>query len=341
MNSIAIQARNEQKGFTTSIVVHLLLLLMAFFYLFKTTLPDPDPNKPYKVALDFEMMQEIKHNPPKKFTDFDEESSNSTKANADKGESRPLNEEIQKVEQNDPKPPAPIEAKPTPVEAKPTPAPPAPTPAPPVVSSKAEDVPVKATETKTTTETTKKTETSSTPPKTAPTTTPSRTPTESKPAPNTTPAPKTGSGTVGSTTGTGTKPQSQTDGNGQGKSDSGPGRGSDRGTDVTSGTGNSSDGTGEFDGSGNGIFSRKVIYRNYGALPMTQSGTVIVKTCINREGSVTFAEILPGSTITDRNILKKTLQAAKGYRYAPDKTAPKEQCGKLTITLDINAFKLK
>nr|HRD09142.1 hypothetical protein [Saprospiraceae bacterium] len=159
--------------------------------------------------------------------------------------------------------------------------------------------------------------------------------------PTSTPS-KSGAGTVGSPTGTSNRPQSNTDGNGQGKSNTGTGRGSDSGPDVTSGVGNSSDGTGEYDGSGNGIFKRKVIYRNVSALPMTTSGKVVIKTCINRMGAVTFTEIINAeTTIKDRAILKKTLSAAKGYKYQPDPKAPKEQCGKLTVTLDIEAFKVK
>jgi outer membrane biosynthesis protein TonB len=339
-NTVVLDAKNKQRGVSTSIGVHLLLLLMAFFYYFHNTLPDPDPDKPYKIDLDFQMVKEIKHNPPKKFQDFDESTSNSTKSNADKGESRPLNPEVQKVEQNDPKPPAPTpDVKPTPAPV-PTPTPPAPANTP--VSSKVEDTPVKVKETPKPVE--------------SPKTTPAPRPAEStKPAPpvsNPTPAPtrvpptapptdKPGAGTVGSTTGTGDKPQSTTDGDGRGKSDSGPGRGSDKGPDVTSGYGNSSDGTGEFDGTGNGIFNRRVIYRNVGALPMTVSGRVVVKTCINRDGNITYTEILPETTIKDRAVLKKVLLAVKGYKYAPDKSADKEQCGKLSVTLDINAFKLK
>jgi len=153
---------------------------------------------------------------------------------------------------------------------------------------------------------------------------------------------KTGAGTVGSPTGTSNKPQSNTNGSGQGKSNTGSGKGSDSGPDVTSGVGNSSDGTGEYDGSGVGIFKRKVIYRNISAVPMTQSGKVVIKTCINRMGNVTFTEIMNAeTTIKDRTILKKALSAAKGYKYQPDPRAPKEQCGKLTITLDIEALKQK
>ena len=58
-------------------------------------------------------------------------------------------------------------------------------------------------------------------------------------------------------------------------------------------------------------------------------------------GAVTFTEIINAeTTIKDRAILKNAF-CCKGYKYQPDPKAPKEQCGKLTVTLDIEAFKVK
>jgi periplasmic protein TonB len=312
----------SKNGMPKSLIMHILFLLLAFFYSFKTDMKDPDPDKPYKVIMEMDFRKEVVKRPPPepKIADFEEESSNSTKSNADKGESRPINEEVQKVKVNDPKPPVPTPTPPvkTIPDVKPTP------PSKPI--STPDESPVKVKENPIDID--KPTKDNVPAPSTRPTTT------------TTPPATKPGAGTVGSPTGTSNKPQSQTDGNGQGKSDSGPGKGSGTGTDVTSGTGTGSDGTGEFDGSGNGIFKRKVIYKNFAALPMTMSGKVVVKTCINRAGLVTYTEILQAeSTIKDRAVLKKSLSAAKGYRYEPDNNAPKEQCGKLTINLDINRFK--
>ena len=311
---------DKKNGMPKSIIVHSILLLIAFFYSFKVEVKDPDPDKPYKVVMEVDFREEVVHRPKPdpKIEDFEAETSNSTKSNADEGESRPHNPEVQKVEVNDPKPPAPTENPTKTTEVKQTPTPDSkPISTPDESPVKVRDVP--------TNDAPKKVEI---PPKTTNT--------------NTTPTKKPGAGTVGSPTGTSNKPQSQTDGTGQGKSDKGDGRGSDKGSDVTSGSGTGSDGTGEYDGSGNGIFKRKVIYRNVGALDMSKSGKVVVKTCINKMGYVTYSEILQNeSTITDKAILKKTLKAAQGYKYEPDIRAPKEQCGKLTISLDINAFKPK
>ncbi len=327
---------NQSDGMPRSLIIHGLLLLIAFFYSFKTDLKDKDPDKPYNVVMEMDFRKEVVKRPPpeppiEKLEEF-KETSNSTKANADKGESRPINPEVQKVKVNDPKPPVPTPTPPAPAvktvpNVRPTP------PSKPPISSP-EDSPVKAKESPIDIDkpTRDDAPTRSNPgPSSTTTTKPSAPPSK---------APVPGAGTVGSPTGTGSKPQSNTDGNGQGKSDSGPGRGSDSGTDVTSGLGNSSDGTGEFDGSGTGIFNRKVVFKNFKAIPMMMSGKVTIKVCINRAGDVTFTELIPNeTTIKDKPTLKKCLIAAKGYKYTADNKSPAEVCGKTSMNLDINRFK--
>lgn len=339
MNTRQLESKNNSKSATFSIIMHSVLLLIAFFWMLRFEVEPPDPPIPV-MDLDFQFVQEIKKTVPPRVErvkpvvkEFTEETSNSTKANADEGESRPINPEVQKVEVNDPKPAPPAETK---VETPPT----APNPTPPSTTpiKTTNDSPVKVKDTDVNIDKPTK---ENVPPKAAE---PSKPTTTTSPAPKTTttsgqtttkPVP-TGAGTVGSPTGTGTKPQSQTDGHGKGKSTTGDGLGSGKGDDVTSGTGNASDGTGDYDGSGNGIFKRRVIYKNWANLPMTKSGKVAVKTCINRSGIVTFTEIVQTeTTIKDRAILKQTLKAAKGYKYEADPKAPAEQCGKLLITLEI------
>ncbi len=84
---------------------------------------------------------------------------------------------------------------------------------------------------------------------------------------------------------------------------------------------------------------RKVMYKNYKALPMLKSGNVSVKVCVNRTGVVIYTEILQAeSSIKDRDILKKCLSAIKEYKFESDQYAPKEQCGKLNIKFDISRF---
>jgi outer membrane biosynthesis protein TonB len=343
-------SQRSSRSFLNSLAIHSILLLFAFFFKLNADLTPPDPpiEKEFEIDIDIPEVRAKMRKPPRpkieKLEEMNAETSNSTKAEADKGESRPLNPEVQKVEVNDPKPP-PAKVEPTPTPAptpKPTPAPPAkapttsPTPAPkpstqsPVVT-KESDVEVDA------------------PKKEAPVTKPAPAPSPSttsgngggKPSSNPpsspTTSPTSGKGTVGSTTGTGDKPQSNTDGNGKGKSDSGTGLGDGKGSDVTSGSGNTSDGTGEYDGSGNGIFNRHPVYSNWRAFPLEQSGTVVMKVCINREGNVTFAEVMPATTIKDKSLLRRFVKAIRGYKYAKKPSAPEEECGKFTYKIDLSA----
>jgi hypothetical protein len=61
----------------------------------------------------------------------------------------------------------------------------------------------------------------------------------------------------------------------------------------------------------------------------------VTKICINRAGNVTFVELIPTeTTIRDKNTLKLYLKAARGYKFQPDLTSPKEQCGKLSFKVD-------
>lgn len=91
------------------------------------------------------------------------------------------------------------------------------------------------------------------------------------------------------------------------------------------------------DGSGDGVFGRKVIHRDLGSFrrPIHTSGTIAMKLCINRLGIVTYVELLPiETTITDKDVLKTYLRAARGYKFGPLSTAPKEQCGKIKFNID-------
>ncbi len=101
--------------------------------------------------------------------------------------------------------------------------------------------------------------------------------------------------------------------------------------------GNTSDGTGAYDGSGDGVFGRKIIYRDMSAAKSatTVSGKVSVKVCINRAGLVTYVELNnTETTIRDKQTLEIYLKAARGYKFQPDLTAPKEQCGKMSFKLE-------
>jgi len=132
---------------------------------------------------------------------------------------------------------------------------------------------------------------------------------------------------------------------GTGKADSGTGKGKDaKGDDDDSGIGSGGAGEGDYDDSGNGVFGRRVIYRNIKALMdvgfENQKGSKIVaKFCVARPGNVTFVEIMDETTaIITRAKMKAVMDALYGYKVEPDWKAPREQCGKITISIDVNAL---
>ena len=142
-----------------------------------------------------------------------------------------------------------------------------------------------------------------------------------------------------STGGTGDGDPSLKDGDseGTGKGDSGSGRGNDdSGDDGDSGIGTGDHGEGEFDASGDGIFGRQVIYFDPSMKAVyAKSGKIVFKVCINRRGSVSFIEIDElRTTQKDVSILRTAMSALQKYKYEPDFTAAKEQCGTFTINVD-------
>lgn len=91
------------------------------------------------------------------------------------------------------------------------------------------------------------------------------------------------------------------------------------------------------DTSGDGLFGRKIIYRDLSATKSATrfSGKVKIKVCINREGIVKYAEIQQdSSTIKDTRTLKNYLKAAAGYKFQPSTDAPDYECGSMTFKID-------
>ncbi|MFZ1704621.1 MAG: hypothetical protein WAT79_09770 [Saprospiraceae bacterium] len=310
----AIEAKNSRKGRNVSITIHLLLLLIAFLYVLPTTNQDELEEKPpYAVKVDFTF----------------EESSLSKYAHDDAGAKRPRSEaqaETPAEEVKQEQTPEPVQ-EPTPTEIQPV--------DPISTTTTSDESPVVVIER----------------PKPV-----FKTPDIIKPSPKTNddvytppvktnPAPPKTPSTSSSGSST-TKPSSLpgTD-SGTGKGDSGTGAGKTSGNDGDEGKGNSSNGTGAYDGSGDGVFGRKVVYRDTKAAvaAMTVSGTVTIKICVNRGGIVTFAEVLEKeTTIRDRNTWRNFMKAAYKYKVAVDYSAPEEQCGKLVFNSDASAInKLK
>lgn len=311
-SDIALEAGRRRKSRNIAIGIHLLLLLLIWFYKLPEKAPeDLEDKPPYAVKVDFTF----------------KESSMSKLAHSDSGRQR-AKAEAAPPAQEEPQEEKPTEevvkpqeieiTKPEQIEiTKPDIKIPSPVPVPKndeVIETKTpvEEAPVKVS---------------------APKPTPAPSPTPTKTTSKT-----SGSGTSGTSPGK----SSTIDGSktGTGKGDSGDGAGKSKGDDDDEGGGNSGAGTGAYDGSGNGVFGRKIIYRDLSAAKqaINETGKVVTKVCINRAGIVTYVELNnKETTIRGREALKAYLKAARGYKFQPDPTAPKEQCGKLSFIVDNTA----
>ena len=310
-NTIAVDREHKNKGLRISFIIHALLLLLVIFYtLPKIDLLESEDKPPYAVKVDFTFeessLSKLAH---------DDSGTKRAKAESAPAEEKPQEETQQKEEVVKPQE---IEITQPKVIDIPRPDVKIPSPVliptyeePVVTSTPVEEAPVKVTE--------------------APR------PSTSEPAKTTTKPTTTGSTTSGSTTGSSPKPSTVDGDGGNGKGDTGTGAGRDSGNDGNAGVGNASEGTGDYDGSGDGVFGRKIIYRDLSATKaaISVSGRVVTKICINRAGIVTFVELIPvETTVRDRNTLKLYMKAARGYKFQPDLTSPKEQCGKLSFRVD-------
>jgi outer membrane biosynthesis protein TonB len=310
-NTIALEEKNRNRGRVISFVIHALLLLLAFIYYLPAAEMDLEDEKPpYAIKVDFT----FKESSMSKLAHDDEG------AQRAKSESAPAEEKPQETPKEEVTKPEEIEVTKPQVIDVPKPDIKLPTPViiprnDEVIITKApaEEAPIKVSEpTRTSTSSPTKSSSSSVP-----------------------------SNTSGSTTGTSTSKPSTVDGKagGTGKGNEGTGAGRDKGNDGDAGSGNASDGTGAYDGSGDGIFKRKIIYRDQSSIKkaVNVSGKIAVKVCINRGGMVTYLELLNSeTTVRDKPTLKMYLQAAKTYKFQPDLSTntPKEQCGKIKFNVD-------
>ncbi len=321
---LAHEKENQKKGRRISITLHLLLLLLAFLYYFETN-PTENLENQFAVAVEF--------------VEF-KESSLSEYAHSDAGEKRPKTEEVKKVETN---PIEEVEVTRPEIELPKTEPVIDPQPTDPIITETfEEESEVIALEEEIELEDPDFEEVPEEPvieeipdPVIEKPTKPSK-PTKPK---NTTPTKPTKPSKPGKPNkGDSDVKPSSIDGSdgGTGKADKGDGDGADKGNDGDSGKGTEGAGTGVYDGSGDGIFGRRVIYRNVKELPLDKTGRIEVKVCVNRAGSVTYLELLEdGTTVTNSKTLKKTLKAAQGYKFEPDFKAASEQCGRLVFKLDL------
>lgn len=319
---LAGEKKNRAKGRTISIVVHLLLLLIMFFFFFPAP-PAKDPNIPPKIVVDFSFKP----------------SSLSTYAHADTGAKKAKTDNVERKKVVKPKTVTPVKPKNPVVKPKPAelPKPVKPKFTPVTTPNTQPDSPVEMVEDDVEVED----------PEMELEDVPEPEPLEVETievveveVPDEKPAEEASSetGDPSDTDGTSETDPSMTDGDGTGKGKTGDGPGDGKGDDDTSGKGNAGDGTGVYDGSGDGVFGRRVVHRDRSVLAAAkETGIIVSKVCIDQSGSVTYVEILEfESTIRDVKTLKTAAKGFYGYKYEPDPSAPAEQCGKLTLSVNKN-----
>ena len=335
--------KNWNESLRNSLVIHLFLLLIAFLFKFKDD-PKQSIETQYAVTVSFQQV-EFKNS----------RSSSSRKSTSTAGAQRAKSEAPRKLES-----PKPTEVKvPTPAQPKPTPTPPTtdPTPTDPVITETTmEESEIQAVE--------EPIDVEDPEPEYVPQETRepevveetiivdpdlptlddiiadiSDEPMEMDEEPGA-PAESEGSADSESTSsGSSDDDPSLKDGDGgTGRADGGTGRGKDSaGNDGDSGIGDGGYGEGEFDDSGDGIFGRKVIYRDPSMIRLVsgKSGKIVFKVCINRRGVVSYLEIDElRTTIKNTTTLRNALESMRKYQYEEDYSAAKEQCGAFTVSVD-------
>ncbi len=335
---------NRNKGMRNSIAIHLFLLLIAFLLKFEVD-PVEKIDLQYAVTVNFQKVD---------FTNS--KSSNSNRSRASEGAQRAKSEAPKKLET--PKPATVPVPKPAPPKPTPTPTPPVtdPTPTEPVISETTTDVSdIQAVEEPIVVEDPEPEYIPQESPDPVPADEPvildptlptledvigdiTDDPIEMEEEPGSPSDQPGNSDSKSSSSGTSDNDPSLKDGDGgSGRGDSGTGKGSDDdGDDDDSGLGDGGYGEGEFDASGDGIFGRKVMYRDPSMIGISgKSGKITFKVCINRRGSVSMVEINEfETTIKDNTTLRAALESMRKYKYEEDFSAAKEQCGNFTVIID-------
>ena len=117
---------------------------------------------------------------------------------------------------------------------------------------------------------------------------------------------------------------------------------SEGGTNATLADGptEGSDTAGDSDGQsgldGDGVITRKIIYRQDISQVAFENGVIVVDICIDRQGKVmTAANNSENTTVEDMEMIRQALYLTTGYRFETDYSAAKRECGSLTFIFDI------
>ncbi len=125
---------------------------------------------------------------------------------------------------------------------------------------------------------------------------------------------------------TGTDAETHADGGGEGS----PIEGNQQGA-ATAGDGGGGDGL-----EGNGIITRRVIYREDISKAAKVNGRITLNICINRQGRVVYVAYDPEkTTITDHDVINQASHLAAKYRFEEKYSGPIKECGQLTFIFSI------
>ena len=83
---------------------------------------------------------------------------------------------------------------------------------------------------------------------------------------------------------------------------------------------------------GDGVITRAVVYRPSLDEVIVENGVVVLDVCINQRGRVTKVRWNEdASTLTDLDLVRKAQTKAKEYVFETDRSAPRLECGRLSI----------
>lgn len=103
----------------------------------------------------------------------------------------------------------------------------------------------------------------------------------------------------------------------------------------TNTSGDGGDG-GDDDSLQDGVFGRTVKYRPNIKGLTKEKGRIAIKVCVSQEGTIIATKFLANeSTLTDADIIARSMRAVRRYKFDVDYSAPKKQWGKLTFVFDI------
>lgn len=103
----------------------------------------------------------------------------------------------------------------------------------------------------------------------------------------------------------------------------------------TNTSGDGGDG-GDDDSLQDGVFGRTVKYRPNIKGLTKEKGKIAIKVCVSQEGTIIATKYLPNqSTLSDPDLIARSLRAVRRYKFDVDYSAPKKQWGKLTFIFDI------